>query len=117
MANETGEDPRDNKGDDIREVVLITGSSGHIGSAVIDHLAGRYTLVGLDRPGPPNPDDPAHCIPFDITSEDSVASAIAEVREKFGKRIASVIHLAAFYSFKGDPNPLYETVNVAGTAR
>lgn len=118
MANDNSDDALDNVGDDIGdEVVLITGSSGHIGSAVIERLAGRYTLVGLDRPGPPLPDGPAHCIPFDITSEDSVSSAIAGVREKFGKRIASVIHLAAFYSFKGDPDPRYETVNVAGTAR
>ncbi len=117
MANNS-DDPLDNVGDDIGdEVVLITGSSGHIGSAVIERLAGHYTLVGLDRPGPPKPDDPAHCIPFDITSEESVEQALQQVREKFGSRMASVIHLAAFYSFKGDPNPLYETVNVAGTAR
>lgn len=90
MANDNSGDPLDNVGDDIGdEIVLITGSSGHIGSAVIERLAGRYTLVGLDRPGPPNPDDPAHCIPFDITSEDSVASAISEVREKFGPAVAA----------------------------
>lgn len=114
MADDNSDDPLDNVGD---EIVLITGSSGHIGSAVIKHLAGQYTLVGLDRPGPPNPDDPAHCIPMDVTSEGSVAAAMNEVRQRFGSKIASVIHLAAFYSFKGDPNPLYQTVNVSGTAR
>ncbi|HEX6928296.1 MAG TPA: vitamin K epoxide reductase family protein [Gammaproteobacteria bacterium] len=112
---EAGSDDEDT--DPGGDVVLITGSSGHIGSALIRHLAGRYVIVGLDRPAPPAPDDPAYCIPMDITSEDSVKSAINAVRERFGSRIASVVHLAAFYSFKGDPNPLYETVNVVGTER
>ena len=34
-------------------VVLITGASGFIGSAIIRELAGKYTLVGLDRAAPP----------------------------------------------------------------
>jgi len=118
MENENSDNLRDITGDETGDdVVLITGSSGLVGSALIQRLAGRYTLVGLDRPGPPDPDDPAHRVSFDITSEESVKKALQEVREEFGARIASVIHLAAFYSFKGDPNPLYETVNVAGTAR
>jgi nucleoside-diphosphate-sugar epimerase len=31
------------------DVVLVTGSSGLIGSAVIRRLADRYRLVGFDR--------------------------------------------------------------------
>jgi len=36
---------------------------------------------------------------------------------QFGKPIASVIHLAGYYSFSGDPDPRYTTVNVLGTRR
>ena len=41
------------------EVVLITGASGFIAAAVIAKLAKRYTVVGLDRAGPPDPPPPA----------------------------------------------------------
>lgn len=122
MAIENSDDNPAEVGDNPgKEIVLITGGSGYIGSAIIHHLSdcysGRYTLIGLDRPGPPEPDDPAHRISMDLTSEESVKTAVKEVRDRFGAQVASVIHLAAFFSFKGDPNPLYETVNVAGTAR
>lgn len=35
-----------------KPVVLITGASGFIGSAVIKRLSDNYTLVGLDCAGP-----------------------------------------------------------------
>lgn len=34
-------------------VVVITGSSGRIGTALIHRLAERFTLIGFDDPGPP----------------------------------------------------------------
>ena len=40
---------------DRKPVVLVTGSSGFIGSAVIDKLAGHFELVGLDRKAPQQP--------------------------------------------------------------
>ena len=51
------------------DVVLITGASGFIGSAIIRRLAEEYTLVGLDRAGPPDPPAPAHAVDFDLSSE------------------------------------------------
>lgn len=98
-----------------RELVLITGSSGHIGTALIHRLAQRYGIAGFDEPGPPHPARPAHCVPVDMELQESIERALEGVREKFGDRIASVIHLAGYYSFSGDPSPKYYTVNVLGT--
>jgi nucleoside-diphosphate-sugar epimerase len=38
-----------------KEIVVISGSSGLIGSALIRKLAGKYQLIGLDREGYPYP--------------------------------------------------------------
>jgi len=35
------------------DVVLVTGSSGFIGRALVGKLAGRHAVVGLDRGEPP----------------------------------------------------------------
>ena len=99
------------------DIVLITGSSGYLGAAIIRRLAGKYTLVGLDRPGGPAPPSPAHQIDLDLGSDKAVSEALDQVRARFGGRIASVIHLAAYYDVSGEPNPLYEKITVQGTRR
>lgn len=99
------------------DVVVVSGSSGLIGSAIIKRLAGKYQLVGLDRDGPPYPPIEAECIPMDITNEDSILRAMDRIYYEFGKRITSVIHLAAFYDFSGKPSNLYEEITVRGTER
>lgn len=100
-----------------RDVVLITGSSGFIGSALIRKLSERYRVVALDRPGPPDPPPPAEVIDFDLGSDEAVTEALAQVRRLAGGRIASVVHLAAYYDVSGDPNPLYDKVTVQGSRR
>ena len=93
-------------------VVLITGYAGAIGSALGGRLRPRYRVVGLDM-GCKSDD----CIEADITSDEKLAKALTIVRERYGSRIASVIHLAAFFDMTGEPNKLYDTVNVQGTER
>jgi nucleoside-diphosphate-sugar epimerase/uncharacterized membrane protein len=96
--------------DTSRPVILITGAEGRLGKAISAQLGEAYRVVGfeLDCKG-------EQCINADITSEPSLASACATLRQQYGNRLASVIHLAAFYDFSGEPNPLYEQVNVRGT--
>lgn len=98
-----------------KEVIIVTGSSGLIGTKVIKRLVKDYRLIGLDKTGSPFPPKEAECVNFDITSEGSIRAAMERVRYGYGNKIASVIHLAAYYDFSGEPSPLYEKVTVQGT--
>src|SRR5262249_1583820 len=89
-----------------RPAVLITGSSGLIGSALARRLARRFTVVGVDQPGAPHPPTSADCIDVDLASERSLQEGLELVRDRHGSHIASVIHLAAYYDFSGQRNPL-----------
>lgn len=93
---------------------MITGAAGAIGSSLARWLADDYTVVGLDLEGSEAPVD---CIAIDLTSGDSVELALRKFRERYGMRIASVIHLAAYFDFTGEHHPLYDEVNVEGTRR
>lgn len=98
--------------------LIITGSSGRIGSSFIDRVGDTYTEMGFDREGPPHPPpETEHVIACDLGSDESVWSALDEVRRLGHRRIVSVIHLAAYYSFSGESSPLYEQVTVRGTER
>jgi nucleoside-diphosphate-sugar epimerase len=98
-----------------KPLVLITGSSGLIGSRLIEALVGDFRVVGLDLK-PPR-DQLVDFIECDLTQTVSVKSALQEVEERHGDKIASVIHLAAYYDFSGDPSPLYDKLTVEGTRR
>jgi nucleoside-diphosphate-sugar epimerase len=54
---------------------------------------------------------------LDLTSEESVAHSLFDVRDRHGEQIASVIHLAAYYDFAGAESDLYEKITVQGTER
>lgn len=98
--------------------LIITGSSGRIGSALIHRVGESYTEMGFDREGPPHPPlETEYVIPCDLGSDESVWAALEEVHRLGHRRIASMIHLAAYYSFSGEPSPLYEQVTVRGTER
>ncbi|NZA27089.1 NAD-dependent epimerase/dehydratase family protein [Luteimonas sp. SJ-92] len=99
---------------DERPIVLITGAAGSVGNSLSGALAGDYRVVGMDVSVP---DDGGDWIEIDLTSDDSVAGAFAKFRERFGGRIASVVHLAAYFDFSGEYRPLYDEVNVDGTRR
>lgn len=101
----------------MNETVLVTGSSGLIGSAVINSLAERFRIVGFDRDGSPHPPPAAECICVDLTSEQSLQAGLGRLKYGYSERIASVIHLAAYYNFSGEPSANYEEVTVRGTER
>jgi nucleoside-diphosphate-sugar epimerase len=107
----------DGSRNDEKPVILVTGSSGLIGTRIIKRLAPAYRIVGLDKAGSPYPPREAECVNIDITDLDSIKSALERVRYGYGDKIASVIHLAAYYDFSGKPSPLYEEVTVKGTEK
>jgi NAD dependent epimerase/dehydratase family/SPW repeat len=101
----------------VRDVVLVTGSSGLIGAAVARRLAEEFAVIGFDKDGNPYPPPQAECVCVDLTSDESVRAGFERVLHAYGRHIASVIHLAAYYDFSGEPSPLYEGITVRGTER
>lgn len=110
-----------------KPIVLITGASGNLGRSVAGALAGSYQIVGLDReareveaasgPDSGTDGDGFPVIAVDLSADDSVVSALQVFRAAYGSHIASVVHLAAYFDFTGEDNPLYQSVNVEGTRR
>ncbi|MEW5976293.1 MAG: NAD(P)-dependent oxidoreductase [Acidobacteriota bacterium] len=103
--------------DSQKETILITGSSSLVGSAAVNRLAQQFRVVGFDLEGPPHPPPAAECVCVDLTSDDSVRVGLERIRQGYGQRIASVIHLAAYYDFSGEPSPKYDQITVRGTER
>lgn len=95
-----------------KPIVLITGATGNLGSSIASILGDDYQVVGLDRDAE-GAEFPV--IEADLTSEESIHAAMAEVRSRWGEHLASVIHLAAFFDFTGEDHPLYRKLNVEGT--
>lgn len=104
-------------GRDLPETVLITGSSGFLGQAIARGLLERYRVIGLDVTEPKSPLPGMDTFRIDLTSDEDVANAMRKVRDATGGRIASVVHLAAYYDTAGEDNPKYDQVTVQGTRR
>lgn len=95
-----------------KPIVLITGAAGDIGSRLVKALTRGYRVVGMDRPGR---QAEIPLLEADLANQASIEDALRGFVDRWGPRIASVIHLAAYFDFTGEDNPLYETVNVQGT--
>jgi nucleoside-diphosphate-sugar epimerase len=65
------------------DVVIVTGSSGLIGSAVINRVAENFRIVGFDREGPPHPPPAADCVSVDLISDESVQRGLSRVRLEY----------------------------------
>jgi nucleoside-diphosphate-sugar epimerase len=100
-----------------KPLILVTGSGGLIGSRLVEALAGKYRVVGLDVNPPPEGSLSGEWIACDLTDDKSVRQALETVASEHGRHLASVVHLAAYYDFSGEPSPLYEELTVEGTRR
>ncbi|MEX2496639.1 MAG: NAD-dependent epimerase/dehydratase family protein, partial [Woeseia sp.] len=100
-----------------QEIVIVTGSSGYIGSGVVNELAADYRVLGFDRKAAPHPPTGSEFIEIDLTDIKSVRAAFEQVKAVHGTRIASVIHLAAYFDLTGKPDRAYEAVTLGGTRK
>ncbi len=97
-----------------KPIIIITGASGNIGSTLCAALNNDYRVIGLDVRLCEQAYASYEC---DLTNDDSVKLAFYKIREQYGSKLAAVIHLAAYFDFTGEDNPLYRDVTVDGTRR
>jgi 2-alkyl-3-oxoalkanoate reductase len=104
-----------------KPAVIVTGSSGLLGHPVCRRLGDLgYQVFGFDRvglPEPPKDHQSVRDIECDISDYSSVQGAVDRVRRATGGKLASVVHMAAYYDFSGEDSDLYEKVTINGTDR
>lgn len=100
-----------------KKIVIVTGSCGRIGANIVRKLGEKYPIVGFELLKAIYASDQEELIPVDLTSDESVQQAFMHIRNVYGTKIASVIHLAAYYSFSEKHSPLYDKITVKGTER
>ena len=97
---------------DLRPLVLITGAAGNLGQTLVRSLSDTYRVVGLDRMAQ---EASFPILQADFSSAASIELALHKLRGSFGARIASVVHLVAYFDFSNADDPRYRSVNVEGT--
>ena len=56
-------------------------------------------------------------VAVDLATDESVKEGLNHLRQNYGNKIASVIHLAAYYSFTTQHSSNYDKITVKGTER
>jgi nucleoside-diphosphate-sugar epimerase len=101
----------------MNDIVLITGSSGFLGSAICVDLARDHRVIGVDLRWPD--DALKNAAPgvqwerTDIANNSSLEQLFSRIVKRHG-RIDFIVHFAAFYDFEKDWHWEYERVNVKG---
>lgn len=98
-----------------KEVILITGGSGLIGQQIAKAFSDKYQVVALDIKEPKSPVPKVSFVSMDVSDKKDILRALEEIRITYGQHLASVIHLAAFYSFEEGESDLYDKITVKGT--
>ncbi len=100
-----------------KNVIVVTGSCGRIGTEVVKRLGERYTILGFELLKAIYASKNEELIPVDLSSDESVHQAFTHIKNFYGTQITAVIHLAAYYSFSEKHSEKYETITVKGTER
>lgn len=95
--------------------ILITGVCGRIGSSLAKMLASHYQVIGMDVCESFNQEISIDYIFTNLCIKENVMDSLSDVRRKYGNRMLSVIHLAAYYNFTGGKWEQYESITIGGT--
>lgn len=101
--------------DDKKPVVLVTGVSGRIGTSVARLFSKEFQVVGFDIIPLKNPIPGVDVFITDLSNLEKLKASLAEVRKKYGNKIVSIIHLAAYYNFAGGHWDKYQQITINGT--
>jgi nucleoside-diphosphate-sugar epimerase len=102
-----------------KPIVVITGASGFLGSAVCVDLEKDFIVIAIDHREPSEklrkaaPQTIWHIL--DIADPQTISEVLALTKNDFGQ-IDFVIHLAAYYDFDNDWVEEFQRTNVIGTA-
>ncbi len=99
-----------------KEVIVITGCSGRIGFKAAEKFSEKYRIVGFDVFLAGHLPD-VEFVVVDMGTDESVKEGLDYVKQHYGNKITSVIHLAAYYSFKSRWSSQYNKITVKGTQR
>ena len=104
-----------------KKIVIITGSNGFIGKAIAERLSRKFSVIGFDQKisKKQNQKESVEVENYkvNISSSESISSALEAMKARHGTKIASVIHLAAYYSFSEEKSPNYKKITVHGTEK
>lgn len=98
-------------------VILVTGSCGRIGAAIVKKLGKDHRMVGFELLKAFYASANEELVPCDLSSDESVHQALRHIRDFYGNHLTAVIHLAAYYSFKDRSMKKYDKITVGGTRR
>lgn len=100
-----------------RGVILVTGSSGRIGAALVKRLGENHNIIGFERVNALYASSNEELVPVDVSSDESMKQAFDHIRNFYGNKIKAVVHLAAYYSFEDQKYKKYKKITVEGTKR
>lgn len=98
-----------------KPLLIITGISGRIGQAATALFSEDFDVIGLDVREVKEPKHAFDYFDTDLSSSESVQNTFQKIREKYGNKIASVLHLAAYYNFSGGKWEKYQKITIDGT--
>ncbi|MGB5993102.1 MAG: NAD(P)-dependent oxidoreductase, partial [Desulfobacterales bacterium] len=97
--------------------ILVTGASGFIGRHFVIAVSEKFRLFCVARRGQKEVGipfkDTIHWLQADITKWDNLLKIFKYINDHGG--VDYVLHLAGYYDFTLNENPVYEQVNVIGT--
>ncbi|MFJ6798902.1 SDR family oxidoreductase [Streptomyces sp. NPDC091268] len=96
-----------------RSTILLTGSTGVIGTSLLPALAARHNVTALLRSRQPN--GPATCVQGDLTADD--LGMDTGRRRKLAASIDGIVHCAGLTGMAPPALSAFDAINTEGTRR